>query len=111
MKKVPVNNKTLCVLANTKVGDLYGSKIVNCLKKDFGLNDISVVGSGGEFMKQHGQNSVFDLQDLREKFLHLWRHSTKQFKNMKYNPLHLYQVSLRMNRNILKLVRFFVIFR
>lgn len=102
--RLPKNNKTLCVLANTKVGDLYGSKIVGRLKNDFGFNDISVIGSGGEFLKSHGQKSIMDLNDLREKFLYLWRYNTKHLDNMKFSSSHLYQVKLRMNNNLLTLV-------
>jgi hypothetical protein len=102
--KVPSYNKTLCILANTKVGDLYGHKIVSCLKNDFNLNDIQIIGNGGEFLKKHGQNSIFDLNDLREKFLYLWRYATKDIISMKNSPCHIYQVSLRMNLNLLQLV-------
>ena len=102
--KLPVKNKTLCLMANTKVGDLYGYKIINCLKADFGLDDLKIIGSGGRYLEQYGQKSIFDINDLREKFLHLWRYSTKQYNNMKYHPTHLYQVSLRMNNNLIKLV-------
>lgn len=103
--KIPSKNKTLCILANTKVGDVYGGRIMNSLKKDFGLTDLTLVGNGGENLRQHGLNkSVFDLNDLREKFLYLWRHSTKQYNNSKHSSSNMYQISLRMNNNILNLI-------
>lgn len=103
-KTIPSTNKTLCVLANTKVGDIYGSKIVNCLKTNFNLPDIKVVGNGGENMKKHGQNSIINLEDLREKYLNLWRYTVKNVNNIKYSPSNLYQVSVRTNENLIRLV-------
>lgn len=97
--------KIICILANTKVGDIYGYKIVKSLKENFYPDqDLKIIGNGGEYMKKHGQQSIIDLNDLREKFLHLWRYSTKQYHNMKYSSLFMYQVCLRMNNNLLKLV-------
>jgi hypothetical protein len=40
-------NKTLCLLANSKVGDLYGKKIVSMLKTKYNLADIKLIGNGG----------------------------------------------------------------
>jgi hypothetical protein len=99
-------NKTLCVLGNSKVGDLYASKIVTMLKTKFGLPDIRLIGNGGEHMqKDHGMNSIIDLDDLREKCLYLWRYNQKTYLNMKFHPLHYYQhVLLRANDNLLKLM-------
>lgn len=103
--KIPNKNKTLCLLANSKVGDLYGLKILNSLKKDFNINDLNLVGNGGEFLaKNYGLKSIVNLDDFREKCLHLWRYSTKGFDNSKYNPMNLYQVANRMNYNIINLV-------
>lgn len=103
--KIPNKNKTLCLLANTKVGDVYGGRIMNCIKNDFGINDLTLIGNGGENLKQHGLNNpVFDLNDLREKFLYLWRYSTKNYKNFKHDTAFMYQVCLRMNNNILNLM-------
>lgn len=109
--KVPSYNKTLCVLANTKVGDLYGHKIVSCLKNDFNLQDIQVIGNGGEYLKKHGQRSIFDLNDLREKFLYLWRYSTKNIHSLKHYDSNLYQVCLRMNNNIINLVGYNIVIK
>ena len=47
MKQVKDFNKTLCILANSKVGDMYGMKIVNQLKTRYGLSDIKLLGNGG----------------------------------------------------------------
>lgn len=105
MKKIiPSSNKTLCVLANSKVGDLYGSKIVNCLKTQFNLNDIKLIGNGGDSLKQHGQKSIIDLDDLKEKYLNLWRYSIKDINSAKHSPSNLYQVSIRTNLNLINLV-------
>ena len=107
MKSLKKESKTLCILANTKVGDLYGHKILNCLKTNFLKDvDINLVGNGGEYLKKHGQKSIIDLNDLREKFLYLWRNTTKQYNNRKHSNAHMYQVCLRMNNNLLTLVNF-----
>jgi hypothetical protein len=97
-------NKTLCILGNSKVGDLYASKIVSQLKTKFGLSDIQLIGNGGEHMKKtHGMNSIVDLDDLREKVLYLWRYNQKSFLNFKFHPMNYYQhVLLRTNTNLLK---------
>lgn len=103
--KVSNSNKTLCLLANSKVGDLYGHRIVTVLKNTFGLTDLRLIGNGGAFLQQHGQKSIIDLEDLREKVLHLWRYNTKSIHNMKYSNFHVYQgIMLRMNNNLLQLV-------
>lgn len=97
-------NKTLCILANSKVGDVYGTKIVSMLKTKFGIEDINLIGNCGEHMKkEHEMRSIIDLDDLREKPMHLWRYDTKSFLSMKYSPMHFYQHSyLRPNINLLK---------
>ena len=40
-------NKTLCILGNSKVGDLYAKRIVSMLKNKFELSDIKLIGNGG----------------------------------------------------------------
>jgi len=40
-------NKTLCILGNSKVGDLYAKRIVSTLKNKFQLDDIKLIGNGG----------------------------------------------------------------
>jgi hypothetical protein len=97
-------NKTLCILGNSKVGDVYASRIISNLKKKFNLHDIKLIGNGGEHMrKDHGMKSIVDLEDLREKVLYLWRYDTKSYLNMKFSPLHYYQhVLLRANDHLLK---------
>ena len=40
-------NKTLCLLANSKVGDLYGKRIVSTLKTKYNLTDIQLIGNAG----------------------------------------------------------------
>jgi len=103
---VPKTNKTLCLLANSKVGDLYGVKILNSLKNDFNISDLRLVGNGGERLeKQYGLKSIVNINDFREKVLHLWRYSTKNINNNKYSPAFLYQVQLRMNNNVLNLMK------
>jgi hypothetical protein len=100
-------NKTLCILGNSKVGDLYGAKIVSMLKNQFGVHDIRLIGNGGEHMKkEHQMDSIIDLEDLREKVLYLWRYSTKSFFSMKFNPMHFYQhVLMRKNEHLLKMMQ------
>lgn len=104
-QSIPLKNRTLCILANSKVGDLYGSKIVSSLKTDFGLSDIKLIGNGGDFLSKQGQTSIIDLNDLREKSLYLWRYGVKNIHTMKHSPLNLYQVILRMNLNLLNLLK------
>ena len=49
----------------TKVGDIYGYKIVKSLKENFYPDtEFNIVGNGGEYMKKHGQQSIIDLNDL-----------------------------------------------
>jgi len=97
-------NKTLCILGNSKVGDVYASRIVSHLKTKYELQDIQLIGNGGEHMrKDHGMKSIIDLEDLREKVLYLWRYDTKSYLNMKFSPLHFYQhVLLRTNDHLLR---------
>jgi hypothetical protein len=97
-------NKTLCILGNSKVGDVYASRIVSNLKSKFNLHDIRLIGNGGEHMKkQHGMSSIIDLEDLREKVLYLWRYDQKSYFSMKFSPMHYYQhVLLRTNDHLLK---------
>jgi len=97
-------NKTLCILGNSKVGDLYATKIVSMLKTQFGVHDIRLIGNGGEHMKKdHNMDSIIDLEDLREKVLYLWRYSTKSFYSRKFHPLNFYQhVLMRTNGHLLK---------
>jgi hypothetical protein len=40
-------NKTLCILGNSKVGDVYSKRLVNTLKNTFKLDDIRLIGNGG----------------------------------------------------------------
>jgi hypothetical protein len=47
MKQVKDANKTLCILANSKVGDMYGKRIVDHLKSKYNLTDIKLLGNGG----------------------------------------------------------------
>jgi hypothetical protein len=47
MKQVKDANKTLCILANSKVGDMYGKKLVDLLKNKYQLHDIRLIGNGG----------------------------------------------------------------
>ena len=56
--------------------------------------------------KTHNMNSIVDLEDMREKVLHLWRYSQKSILSMKYSSWHLYQHPyLRTNQMILQLVK------
>lgn len=43
-------NKTLCILGNSKVGDLYSARLVSTLKNKFQLGDIRLIGNGGYFI-------------------------------------------------------------
>jgi len=56
--------------------------------------------------KSHNMKSIVDLEDMREKVLHLWRYHQKTILNMKYSSWHLYQHPyLRTNQMILNLVK------
>lgn len=100
-------NKTLCILGNSKVGDVYAARLVTTLKNNYNLHDIQLIGNGGEHMsKQHGMKSIIDLEDLREKVLYLWRYDTKSYISFKFHPLHFYQhVLLRTNTNLLNAMK------
>ncbi len=39
-------NKTLCILANSKVGDQYGKRIVELLRTKYHLEDLQIIGNG-----------------------------------------------------------------
>lgn len=99
-------NKTLCLLANSKVGDVYGSRIISKLKMSYGLEDIQLIGNGGEQLsRNHQMKSITNLDDMREKVLNLWRYHMKTYLNMKYHPINYYQHPLlRTNYNLLKLM-------
>ena len=56
--------------------------------------------------KNHNMNSIVNLDDMKEKVLHLWRYNQKTIANMKHSSWNLYQHPyLRANQMILKLVR------
>ncbi len=51
--------------------------------------------------------SIMNLDDLREKVLHLWRYHQKSTLNLKYHPLNYYQHPyLRVNVNLLNMVKY-----
>lgn len=39
-------NKTLCLLANSKVGDHYGKRVVDRLRTKYQLTDLKLIGNG-----------------------------------------------------------------
>jgi len=39
-------NQTLCVLANSKVGDMYGKRIVQSLRTKYNLTNLQLIGNG-----------------------------------------------------------------
>jgi hypothetical protein len=94
------------MLANSKVGDAYGSRIVTSLKTTFGVEDLQLIGNGGEHLKNnHDMNSILDLDDLREKVLYLWRYHQKNILSHKFSPVFYYQHPLlRTNQHILKIM-------
>ena len=60
--------------------------------------------------KSHDMDSIVDLEDMREKVLHLWRYHQKTILNMKYSSWNLYQHPyLRTNQMILNLVYIIII--
>jgi hypothetical protein len=59
--------------------------------------------------KSHDMDSIIDLEDMREKVLHLWRYHQKTILNMKYSSWNLYQHPyLRTNQMILNLVIYYI---
>ena len=59
--------------------------------------------------KSHDMDSIIDLEDMREKVLHLWRYHQKTILNMKYSSWNLYQHPyLRTNQKILNLVIYYI---
>lgn len=56
-------------------------------------------------LESEGLTSFINLNDLKEKDLHLWRYHQKSILSYKYHPLHFYQhVYLRPNKNLLNLM-------
>ena len=104
-------NKTLCLLANSKVGDHYGKRICELLRTKYHLTDLQLIGNGDEQLAKEGLSSIVDLNDLNEKDLHLWRYYSKSIMSMKYATFNLYQhVYLRPNKNLLNLVSNFILY-
>lgn len=79
-------NKSVCVMANTKSGDLVGQKLMQNLKVVSGVEDFAFFGYGGPAMKQEGMAATIDLDmdDLQNKEFVTTR-KTKNYSEVQYS--------------------------
>lgn len=88
-------NKTVCILANSKSGDLVGQKIMHNLKAVSGVDDFNFFGYGGytqffntssDFMQKEGMsgNIEVDLNDFMSKEFVTFR-KTKNYSENQYS--------------------------
>lgn len=69
------NARNICILANSRQGDLIGSKIMQNLKKVSGGQEFTTSGYGGKWMKQEGfEPSIdFDIGQFMDKTFTTYR--------------------------------------
>jgi hypothetical protein len=62
-------NKTVCILANSKQGDIVGQRIMQSLKSVSGVEDFDFFGYGGKAMAREGMAGQVevDLDDFNGK--------------------------------------------
>lgn len=79
-------NKSVCILANSKQGDLVGQRIMQNLKAVSGVQDFSFFGYGGQAMRQEGMAAQVevDLDDFMSKEFHTFR-KTKNYSEVQYS--------------------------
>ena len=79
-------NKSVCILANSKQGDLVGQKIMQNLKAVSGVEDLEFFGYGGKAMSAEGMSGQIevDLDDFMSKEFTTWR-KTKNYSEVQYS--------------------------
>ena len=79
-------NKSVCILANSKQGDLVGQRIMQNLKVVSGVQDFDFFGYGGPAMRQEGMAGSIDveLDDFMSKEFTTFR-KTKNYSEVQYS--------------------------
>ncbi len=54
-------NKTVCIMANSKQGDLVGQRVMANLKQVSGVEDFNFFGYGGQAMTREGMAGQIDV--------------------------------------------------
>ena len=79
-------NKSVCIMANSKQGDLVGQKIMQNLKIVSGVQDFDFFGYGGSAMNKEGMTASVDvdLDDFMGKDFTTFR-KTKNYSEVQYS--------------------------
>ena len=79
-------NKTVCILANSKQGDIVGQRIMSSLKSVSGVEDFDFFGYGGQAMTREGMAGQveIDLDDFNGKDFVTHR-KTKSYNELQYS--------------------------
>jgi hypothetical protein len=79
-------NKTVCILANSKQGDIVGQRIMQNLKAVSGVENFDFFGYGGPAMEQEGMAASVevDLNDFMGKDFTTFR-KTKNYSEVQYS--------------------------
>lgn len=79
-------NKSVCVMANSKSGDLVGQKLMQNLKAVSGVEDFNFFGYGGPAMKAEGMVASVDvdMDDFQNKEFVTSR-KTKNYSEVQYS--------------------------
>jgi len=76
-------NKSVCIMANSKQGDIVGQRIMSNLKAVSGVDDFDFFGYGGPAMSKEGMSGQIevDLDDFMGKTFHTFR-KTKNYSEV-----------------------------
>ena len=79
-------NKTVCILANSKQGDIVGQRVMQSLKQVSGVEDFNFFGYGGKAMAREGMAGQIevDMEDLNGKEFVTFR-KTKSYNEVQYS--------------------------
>ena len=79
-------NKSVCIMANSKQGDIVGQRIMSNLKAVSGVDDFDFFGYGGPAMSKEGMSGQIevDLDDFMGKTFHTFR-KTKNYSEVQYS--------------------------
>ena len=79
-------NKTVCIMANSKQGDLVGQRVMANLKQVSGVEDFNVFGYGGQAMTREGMAGQIDvnMDDFNGKDFVTFR-KTKNYSEVQYS--------------------------
>ena len=92
MTKRGFSNKQICIMANSRQGDLIGSKIIKNVRAISG-DEIGFTGYGGSWMKKEGFESTvdFDIGRFMDKTFTTYRKTKSIHEDIyfRWNPLNL----------------------